>query len=211
MIQCTTLFESDDINDINCVINHLYNKGLNKSILRRLRLPITINKCVIQNSSIHGKGVFALRDIKQGELITLYPPDYIKYISRLTGKGSEQTWYHCQYSSGGHLEYDIDMSRLNELDLYSFSINDSFHIMGDPLLLDNPGYLGHMINDGAAITEHGEEHERIYCSHSLSLANSVLVTSKHCIVMVYALRDIHKGQEILTSYGSDYWKCRLQK
>ena len=56
-----------------------------------MRVPgLRLNRCRTQMSTIHGMGVFATRDIKKGDLVTLYPGDAVFYWVRITecGRGS---------------------------------------------------------------------------------------------------------------------------
>jgi hypothetical protein len=45
------------------------------------RLPVMLDKVMIQPSRIHGNGVFATRDIAADEVVTMYPADYVLQIN----------------------------------------------------------------------------------------------------------------------------------
>ena len=78
-------------------------------------------------SPVHGRGVFATRDIAEGELLTLYPPDGVVL------------------NQGGvvHCFSDVEEDHENHmLPFYAQSLSDRIQLLGDPRLVDDPAYLG---------------------------------------------------------------------
>lgn len=115
---------------------------------------------------------------------------------------------------------------------YAVSVDDHYSVMGHPSLDDDPAYYGHFANDGAghlalegpnsqnnllAAIELGldttneeflgaEENIAAYVLKSLEVANAwhkSLGDGSH--VVTVATRDIEAGEEILVTYGPDYW------
>ncbi|KAL7492429.1 hypothetical protein ACHAWT_002112 [Skeletonema menzelii] len=115
---------------------------------------------------------------------------------------------------------------------YAVTTNDVYSVMGHPSLDDNPAYIGHFANDGAGHlayempdsprnieaslelgldTESGdfgvEDNIAAYVLKSFDVANAMhqpLDNDEFHMVTV-AIRDIKKGEEILVTYGPDYW------
>lgn len=114
---------------------------------------------------------------------------------------------------------------------YAVSVDDHYSVMGHPALDDDPAYYGHFANDGAghlafegpnspsnlqAAIELGldtnedglgiEMNIAAYVLKSLEVANAwhkSLADGSH--VVTVATRDIDAGEEILVTYGPDYW------
>lgn len=115
---------------------------------------------------------------------------------------------------------------------YAVTTNDVYSVMGHPSLDENPAYLGHFANDGAGhlayempdsprnieaslelgldteSSEFGaEDNIAAYVLKSFDVANAMhqpLDDDEFHMVTV-AIRDIKKGEEILVTYGPDYW------
>ena len=116
---------------------------------------------------------------------------------------------------------------------YAVTTNDVYSVMGHPNLDDNPAYIGHFANDGAghlayespdsprnieASLELGldtdsddefgvEDNIAAYVLKSFDVANAMhqpLDDDEFHMVTV-AIRDIKEGEEILVTYGPDYW------
>lgn len=47
-----------------------------------------LNHVAIGESKVHGKGVFATKDIHEGDIITLYPGDIVLYMMNFDGENS---------------------------------------------------------------------------------------------------------------------------
>ena len=129
------------------------------------RLPL--DRCHVAESTIAaaGNGVFASRNISEGELITLYPGDGLRIEAGTEGaegaKGAEGAdpalvgglWLvagtdgSCRGTDASILERGKDYER--EVDREAEA---SPSLIGDPHLVGDPAYLGHMINDGATCT-----------------------------------------------------------
>lgn len=115
---------------------------------------------------------------------------------------------------------------------YACAQDDTYSNMGHPSLDDNPAYFGHFANDGAGhlalaksnspetiaaslelgldVSEEGlgiEENIAAYVLKSFEVANGMhrAPDGEESHVVTVATRDIKKGEEILVTYGPDYW------
>ena len=102
-------------------------------------------------------------------------------------------------------------------------VNDLISVLGHPALDDNPAYFGHFANDGAGhlaldkplstSDAEGDNEEMgvekqiaAYVSKSQEAANVILQPSEEEMhMLMVATRDITKGEEILLTYGPDFW------
>ena len=76
----------------------------------------------------------------------------------------------------------------------------NMHITGNPQLKDDPHFIGHMINDGAACKR--KETLATYHQMSLMKANAAFDPFLNA---VFSYKTIRAGEEVLTSYGPVYW------
>ncbi|KAL9189637.1 hypothetical protein ACHAXT_009312 [Thalassiosira profunda] len=100
---------------------------------------------------------------------------------------------------------------------YAVACGDWYSVMGHPALDDDPAYFGHFANDGAghlaseaANAEMGvEEGIARYVLQSQDAANAMHkpVDESRLHVVTVATRDIKQGEEVLVTYGPDYWMC----
>ncbi|KAL7551671.1 hypothetical protein ACHAWF_017310 [Thalassiosira exigua] len=116
------------------------------------------------------------------------------------------------------------------LTAYAISVDDQYSVCGHPKVDYNPAYYGHFANDGAGNLalgtgrttnntqaglepEIGEEKrgaEEIIASYvlaSLDIANAMHVplNEQGYHMVTVATRDIDVGEEILVTYGPEYW------
>ena len=175
------------------VERHLSNKTPGQR-LHRLALPSKLFPVTLGNSSVHGQGVFATRDIAKGELLTLYPPDAFILV------GEDRT--HVTRSAdqlGGHDRL------LHLIRFYSQTLEGNVRVLGDPRAASDPAYLGHMINCAVGRPGQGRLSYKIqkalWNRHN---AKPVQLLTKVQWAFV-AVRSIRQGDEILTFYGSGYW------
>jgi hypothetical protein len=187
---------------------------------------------ILKNTK-YGRGVFASRDIKRGDLIAYYPMDWVS-DSKLVPKqkdtntetfSEEQLKWICLQNAGiigygnpydeqGNPERILQelresegrmCSRINDYG-FSFASDDgSVHIWGDPLVNQpNSWFRGCMINDGAYNPKQTEEG---YYKEFMNMARGLRVSkcNTRLATRMTASRDIKKGEEILTVYGKDYW------
>jgi len=106
---------------------------------------------------------------------------------------------------------------------YAVTVDDVYTVMGMPTLDKDPAYYGHFANDGAGhwILERGDgssssmgvdECISEYIFESLDVSNAIqrpLEGGLHMVML--ASRDINDGEEILMTYGPDYWMAHSQR
>ena len=139
------------------------------------RIP-GLNECFtkveLKQSAIHGRGVFASKLIKYGEPITMYPADAL-----IEDLGSGKVKYYSKEEEDIHV-----------FDDYLIRFTGNVSIAGNPRIVDNTAYLGHMIN-------HAES------------PNATFMRIK-CFLITISLRDIPVGEEILVNYGPVFFPSR---
>jgi hypothetical protein len=173
---------------LSAVRRHMAKKSLVDRAYPRLALPSQLFPVAVGRSPLHGRGVFATRDIAQGELLTLYPPDGLAHY--------EGGMVHCV--SGAEDDHETLMMRF-----YAQRISDRLQLLGDPRLFDDPAYVGHLIN--CSVGPHGSKGvDELKASWALHNAAPVAVHTKLEVAFV-ATRPIEEGEEVLTYYGRGYW------
>ena len=160
-----------------------------------------------------GQGLFATRDIAEGELITLYPSDCV-----IIWEDAEHSLDgNVQLFFGRHIpEAERDATRaVLELKGYHVPVTETRSIVADPALCDDAAYLGHMTNDAVACES--AEFQESYERDSLALANAEIIPldvaevdeAGNNLVLHYAQRavkPIRAGEEVFLHYGFDYWQ-----
>lgn len=179
----------------------------------RTRLPkLRLNRCHVDQSTIPqaGQGLFASRNLAEGELITLYPGDALLIWSKEVGD------FNCEVGVmfGNHVEAkDRDPSRVStdEARSYELKIRTSHSIVADPLLVDDAAYLGHMCNDGSALMNRNNASRTEYSQETFDRHNAAFFVMEGCHFTGIATKDIAKDEEIFVSYGEGYWLSRSYK
>mmetsp|Transcript_35344 Transcript_35344/g.42193 ORF Transcript_35344/g.42193 Transcript_35344/m.42193 type:complete len:344 (+) Transcript_35344:71-1102(+) len=98
---------------------------------------------------------------------------------------------------------------------YALEVCESYAVLGMPLLDVDPAYSGHYANDGAgrlamdgAVIGDGvsvEEGIVAFVNESLRLANAQNRVVEDSHMGTIATKNISEGDEILVTYGMDYW------
>lgn len=166
------------------------------------RLPqLELNRCYVHKSAIAGagRGVFAKRDIMQGELVTFYPGDVVGiYLS----DGKEKVLRKSDQS-------EVALRALRKrTHAYQMDVGQASRcfICGDPDLTEDPAYLGHMINDGSMCSDKAST--KRYNLETNAMQNVAQFFIDGCHVAIVALRDISKDEELLISYGPQFWLAK---
>ena len=180
---------------------------------RMSNLPLA--RCRIAPSLLPGagSGLFATRNISEGELISLYPCDAI-LIWEDSDHSADST---VQIFFGKHVpaaERDVTRA-VTEWRGYEVPCHERMSIVADPRRSDDSAYLAHFANDVAscASADEQEEYERV----SAAGANAMIIPldveeldSKGNGQVLHfaqrAIREIKAGQEIFVSYGAGYWE-----
>lgn len=169
---------------------------------------LSLNRCYVAESTLAaaGNGLFASRDISAGELITLYPGDGVCIEDGATAAGSS-LW---AASAADGLRRSLDASILERGKDYEREVDrevGTTSVLGDPLLVEDPAYLGHMLNDGATCTR--EALRTAYVAEAAAACNVHQVALDACHVAIVATRDVWKDEELFMAYGAGYWTSRL--
>jgi hypothetical protein len=147
------------------------------------RLPnLRLNRSFVATSTIPnaGYGLFASRDINEGELITLYPGDAVFSKSEV-GDGEEKKTAGpiCSILFGAHTKPEHrDMNRVltHEARGYEMEISAYTSIVGDPSIgFDDVAYNGHFANDGGYLREFDDSGRKAYEKETLGRYNAVSV------------------------------------
>lgn len=158
-------------------------------------LPFINEACIYDapcevRPSTYGRGVFATRDIKIGDLITLYPAHGVSF-NRIKS--------YATYT--GDIEYDTTYTvEHDENDMAFVGDKDKF----------TPLFMGHLLNDNYPNVEEFKDKEKLgatvmkYLLHAMTLANCKFKDGKN-FVIIQAIKDIKKDEELLVSYGMGYW------
>jgi hypothetical protein len=176
------------------------------------RLPdLRLNRCFVAPSTIAeaGNGLFASRDIAEGELVTLFPGDAV-LIQDSTAEDTSAAPVGVMF--GSHIkEADRDTSRVtsHEARSYEMEINTYTSIAGDPLIgTGDPAYLGHFANDGATLYEFDSASREIYTNATAARCNAANLVVEGAHMATVATAAIAKGNEVFISYGTGYWLSR---
>lgn len=184
-----------------------------------------LHRCSIAPSSIRGagQGLFADRDIEAGELITCYPGDAVlcwQYADHSAQYNSEAQVYHSSHIASTEANA---LRFVNDLHSYELPASQTLSVLGDPLLLDDAAYLGHMANDGASAGQFSEnegevgglfdmmhEEEEKYNMDSAARVNAEHMSLEGCHMVTRALTHICEGDEIFVTYGYRYWLSQIR-
>jgi hypothetical protein len=167
-------------------------------MLKEAIVPEGLNSVRVGPSRVHGNGVFARRNIKKGDLITMYPTEIITSKPR---SDLEKRWYR----SGGK---NLTLTECEMATLYLATVeNTPFQIASIDPDVYSPACCGHLINDGSCLDKpdftRADANE--YIMHSCEKQNCTFVPIAGCAVAVVATRDIHKRNEVYTAYGISFW------
>ena len=187
---------------------------------------VYINNARVDTSTIKnaGRGLFAARHIKEGEVVTCYPGDAIVRTT-VDCKGSESANHDIKDRSnwvitwGDHISTDdLDANGIigdhqvlpDDLLPYIIHAMGDYGILGLPIYSsrdanDDTTYLGHFANDGASNIPFTVEDVGPYIIESCELSNAVNKDVCGCHIVTVATRDIQEGEEIFVVYGPGYW------
>jgi len=162
-----------------------------------------IARCEVRPSTIHGDGLYASRNIAEGELVTFVPGD-----SLLVWEDGDRSSDVMMFF-GGHVpqsERDAKVILGERVEMYEQYVTGRFSLVGDPSKRADPAYLGHFANDGArCLSPTGKaDYER----KSTLATNADPVWVEGCHVALQARQSIRAGEEILVSYGAGHWLSR---
>jgi len=150
----------------------------------------TIDWIEVRPSS-HGNGLFATRDIPANRCITLYPTHQIAYKVL-----KEDKEWNVISPQGEPTYYSF----------YSLDINDQLKVAGIPYLIHNLLFVGHILNDPCPDVDTRKE-DWVERYNQLD-PNAEYRHIKDLWMGIFSTRDIKAGEELLSCYGTNYWKAR---
>jgi hypothetical protein len=164
---------------------------------------IQLNRTVLGPSTVvpGQRGLFASRDCSKGDLLTCYPGDLVVVIPD-EGDYTILTGDHVSEKDKKTFQ-DPDYDISDELMGYLLHATDDHGVLGLPSLDEDPAYFGHFANDGAVMPTQASNVDA-YVKESLAKAN-VKHDMISCHMVTVATQEIQKGEEILVSYGPEYW------
>ncbi len=172
-------------------------------------------KCEIKTSTIHGNGIFANCDILEGEIITLYP------VHGVCVCPSGERGDHARLGMVGAFDIFNNIQYRNPTieDYHVYGMNHSKYIftIGYPEITN--GFIGHIANDGVKVKTNvfNPRQKQIYlnCASERNNARFLRLNDENLhkglkgigqyITSVTATKNISQGEEILVTYGYEYW------
>ena len=195
------------LDDLKSVLRELASNGVSKESMLGNRLDLNLDRTRIGISRIEnaGRGLFAKADCQKGDLLTCYPGDIVlrdldNDFAENQGGGDNWVW-------GSHVQ-ESDFLEEDEIQKfmigYILQVTDDVAILGLPTLDENIAYAGHFANDGGRPPKR-ESQIAAYVLESNDLSNAMHISVEDCHMATVATRDIKKDEEILVTYGPDYW------
>ena len=193
-----------------------------------------INQVEVRDSPVHGKGVFAVKDIPKNTRVCFLDFKMKKSLSALLYQDADQlpaqklqitcgiVNAECFFKAYAwpNPDYDRSIYIYPSMPIESFYSNSQFEIICDGYVLvarnqasdSCPMAIGHLINDGAMLNSPGDElilapfekEVAEYKLKSLSLQNVEISED----FWYYTTRDVAAGEELFISYGREYWIYR---
>jgi len=196
----TAVYDSDDDEVLNAV------EHARENLLTTRITELQINRTIVSSENyVAGFGLFALRALSKGELITCYPADGL--VHEPSGR---VIW-------GKHVPKSLrDPARCfndGELQDYEVAVVDEYTAVGlAELGFVSAAYCGHYANDGASLGLDGSVNDAAtYVLASQRTANAEHYALEGLHAVTVTTRNIAAGDEILVSYGIDYWLERAAR
>ncbi len=173
-------------------------------------IDFTLHSVIVKPSRIHGKGVFARRDIKSGELITFYPADLMEYTpdkDRNKDKHKVAVLQSERLTTRFGNKFGSDQK--NRDNDYAFTLSDEITITGHPSF-EEGNYLGHLINDFGMCSDSARSIQ-MYNKLAPLRCNVVYRNFYDLHIGIVASKNIPAGSELLVQYGFTYWNTYHMK
>jgi len=159
----------------------------------------------VQPSPLHGKGLFATRDIPAGTIVTLYPMDYLVHCPTKQGRVAHRVQQINKDAKTptnlDHLSaYKQNIEKVTRFDLAVNFPGFDTSISADPSV-QKRGLLGHLANDAVV----GTVEDPLSYLKSYEQCNVLSAHLGFYHVALISSTVISKGDEILYHYGLPYW------
>ena len=163
---------------------------------------VNLSRCRVAQSLSPGagNGVFATRGISEGEVVTLFPGDWLLNFESAADSWQRTSSSHASVMFGDHLPDDMrdeQHATSTAAREYAFALSPYISLIGDAMSRDDPAYLGHLMNDCAAMTDPNEI--ITYALAAATRMNAAHILLEDCHVATVATRDITQGDEIVVT------------
>ena len=154
--------------------------------------PIELKESKTETGLDRGMGLFATRDIEEGEWITTFP---VHWVVMVTGENRE---FGCARKCYGEDMKDDDFTELiksgflNKLSGYSMGILQDLTIIADPQFKNDNRLFGHFINDLSFTPFEEYDEDKSNCGFK--------------VLDIHTKRKILKGEELSICYSKQYWE-----
>ena len=158
-----------------------------------------------------GKGLFATKNIKKGTLIGFYPVHGIgaefedgSYVCFGISSEDQAHFDGIKDLKSNYIQYLIGSRKLGAAD---FGENTQLFVDVNPSRADSSGcWNGHLVNDGAIMSENSEQGMLDYYDASRRCKNCVHIPfGPSPLIAVVTTHKVKKGDELFTTYGCLYW------
>ena len=175
---------------------------------RRIQKLVSCGESSIQGA---GKGLFANQNIKKGTLIGFYPVHGIgvefdddSYICCGMTSADQNHFDKIKDLKSNYVQYLVGSRQLGKAD---FGEDTQLFVDVNPSRVDLSGcWNGHLINDGATISDNSEKGMLEYYVDSEKRKNCVHIPfGPSPLLAVVTTRKVKKGEELFTTYGCLYW------
>lgn len=169
-------------------------------------------RCQVAPSRLRsaGKGLFAVTDIPNGEVITFYPAHgIIQSVDKtpLTNGGGRVKYGSRIIDNRGFISELREPTEI-ERHVYNFRVRPDVDIIGYPDMTSCHMLLGHMANDGVKILSKNEDarEEQVYNRLAIKINNAGFsLSSCGSTVELRSMKAINAGEEILACYTYGFW------
>lgn len=182
---------------------------------RDLSKRVTVKTSTIPGA---GMGLFAAQGMDIGTIVGLYPTHCIGIAMEESSPYVTLDVVNQNYFDSDHQGDSNTMSRSNYMQFIVGSrpllgVNVAQAFEGYPIFIDTnpnqpvqPGWVAHLVNDGAIVTENSEAGLLEYYTQSNLRNNCVNIPfGPSPIVATVTTKALQRGEELFTSYGCLYW------
>mmetsp|Transcript_8402 Transcript_8402/g.20661 ORF Transcript_8402/g.20661 Transcript_8402/m.20661 type:complete len:317 (+) Transcript_8402:93-1043(+) len=175
---------------------------------QRIQKVVAMGESSIQGA---GKGLFATKNIKKGTLIGFYPVHGIgaefedgSYVSCGITPEDQSHFDGIKDLKSNYIQYLIGSRKLGGAD---FGEDTQLFVDVNPGRADISGcWNGHLVNDGATMSENTEQGMLDYYTASQKCKNCVHIPfGPSPLIAVVTTNKVKKGDELFTTYGCLYW------
>lgn len=161
-------------------------------------------KVTVRPSTIHGRGLFATTSFSPGDLLTIYPPHVGVFFPE--GRSIHPDMLVVKHGLVHRMiDHEVLFSEtlLRQYESYNMKISDQLTIVGLPMYDQDSRLLAHFANDGAR--GHTVADKPVYERVAKQKNNAAFIRYCSVFVALVATKPIDSDEEILVTYGHEYW------